>query len=235
MKADQFTQAVRPTVLSQKNFNKIFCVGYNKTGSTTLETVLRLYGFNLPNQPEQELRLTKRVFSTDYTELKTFINHYDAFQDMPFSEGMTYVAADALFPNSRFILSERDPDDWFDSMNRYFRKKYLSGSDSEKITEQLVSQKFNYLFPGYNHLKKEIFLTSFKDDSNVVDWDKLFDRDHYINLYTQRNNQIKKYFSRSTEKLLIIDVTKEKNTTSICEFLNLPKEFVIDMPHLNKS
>jgi hypothetical protein len=85
MNAEQFTSAVRGIVLSRKKFNKIFCIGYNKTGTTTLETVLRLYGFNLPNQQEQEARLTRQCFSTNYLELSDFVRRFDAFQDLPFS------------------------------------------------------------------------------------------------------------------------------------------------------
>ena len=73
-----------------------------------MQKVLKLHGYNLPNQQEQERQLSKPVFENNYTELIEFCKEYDAFQDMPFSQGLTYVAADALFPNSKFILTERE-------------------------------------------------------------------------------------------------------------------------------
>ena len=39
---DPFTESVRPIVLSRKNFNKIFGIGYNKTGTNSLSYTLDL-------------------------------------------------------------------------------------------------------------------------------------------------------------------------------------------------
>lgn len=234
MTPEQFTKAVRRTVLSQKNYNKIFCIGFNKTGSTTLETILRLYGFNLPNQLEQETRLTTSCYSTNYTEFSNFVSHYDAFQDMPFAKEQIYVVADALFPGSKFILTERDSEAWFRSMTS-FKEKIYNLDDAQKLTENDLLEKFTYLYPGYAHQLHSRILTNFVGDTPVTDWDKLYDKQYYTNHYESRNNQIKRYFMNSMEKLLIIDVTKEKTTKKICEFLNIPEQFVIDMPHANKT
>ena len=122
MKPEEFTRNIRPVL--QQNFNKIFVIGYNKTGTTTMERVLRLYGYSMPNQQEQEARLTRQVFSTNYEEFKCFVAKYDAFQDLPFSQEQTYVVADALFPNSRFILTERDSEQWFLSMTTFTKKLF---------------------------------------------------------------------------------------------------------------
>jgi len=40
---------------------------------------------------------------------------------------------------------------------------------------------------------------------------------------------------QAPEKLLVVDITQEKTTKKICEFLNIPNEFVIEMPHSNKT
>jgi len=230
----EFSNAVSWAVIANKNFNKIFCIGDNKTGTTTLERVLRLYGYHLPNQQEQEIRLTKRVFETDYTELVRFCNHFDAFQDMPFSQGLTYVAADALFPNSKFILTERDAESWFSSIVN-FHKKIYEIDDISSVTEKDIFETFNYLYPGYVHAKKKRFLTSFDGPKKDVLWEKLYDKDYYISVYENRNMAIKKYFAESPEKLLIIDVTQEKDTSRICSFLNIPSNLAINMPHENKT
>ena len=71
--------------------------------------------------------------------------------------------------------------------------------------------------------------------TEVTDWSKLYDKECYINIYELRNNRIKWYFAASPHKLLVIDVTKESTTRKICDFLNIPQEFVLDMPHENKT
>lgn len=220
-------------MLANKSFNKIFCIGYNKTGTTSLEYMLRLYGYSVPNQQDQEIRLTRNVSQTNYTQFVEFISDFDAFQDRPFSEGLTYVAANALFPNSKFILSIRDSDAWFNSLTSFHRKIY--GIDTSAVSEQDIYEKCNYLFKDYFYSNKKRFLTRYKNGQSFVDWSKLYDKDYYIQQYEQRNEQIIKYFINAPEKLLIIDVTKEKSTEKLVEFLNIPKELVIDMPHRNKT
>lgn len=234
MKPDAFTQSVRPTVLSNKNFNKIFCIGFNKTGTTTLEKTLALYGYALPKQAEQEARLVRQVAATDYTEFATFVEKYDAFQDLPFSQGMTYVAADALFPNSKFILTVREPKAWFQSLLK-FHKKITGLPDMSKATEQDIKDKFSYLYSGYAHEKATRLLTTFDSEGRKILWDKLYDEAFYTKIYEERNQQIQKYFADAPEKLLIIDVTKEKTTQKICAFLNIPETLSMLMPHANKT
>ena len=200
-----------------------------------MERVLRLYGYSMPNQQEQEARLTRQVFSTNYEEFKCFVAKYDAFQDLPFSQEQTYVVADALFPNSRFILTERDSEQWFLSMST-FTKKLFKIDQLESLTEEDLFTKFRYLFPGYLHSNHKRILTHFKKGIQAeTQWGKIFNKEYYIQMYQERNNQIKKYFMEAPEKLLTIDVSEEENTTLICKFLNIPPKLVVKMPHANKS
>ena len=78
-------------------------------------------------------------------------------------------------------------------------------------------------------------LSSFENNSTKVNWDKLYDEDWYIDMYTRRNEEIKRYFMGASEKLLVIDITQETTTEKICRFLNVPTEYIIDMPHNNKT
>lgn len=107
-----------------RHSSKVFGIGYNKTGSTTLEAILRHYGFRLPKQLDQERILSKLPFDADWERLKGFVADYDAFQDLPFSQYETWIACDVLFPSSKFILTVREPDVWFRSYERYYRKVY---------------------------------------------------------------------------------------------------------------
>lgn len=51
----------------------------------------------------------------------------------------------------------------------------------------------------------------------------------------RRNNEIKRYFLGRESDLLVIDFSYEKTSRKLCEFLGIPDEYVIDVPHLNKS
>lgn len=214
--------------------HKVFGIGFNKTGTSTLEQVFRHYGYRIPNQNEQERRLAADVFNTDYAGLRQFVENYDAFQDMPFSQGLVFVACDALFPDSKFILTIRDEDAWFDSLYR-FHKKIFGFRDKSELTEDFFAGKNIYLYEGYVHANKARMLSVVNNGEMNIDWNLLYDADHYKKVYRERNDQIIKYFAKRPDKLLVLDITRERDTAKFCEFLGIPPDLVIDMPHENKT
>tara|TARA_B100000242_G_scaffold177465_1_gene127279 strand:+ start:2984 stop:3688 length:705 start_codon:yes stop_codon:yes gene_type:complete len=234
MQAEQFTKAVKNEVNFNKTFNKIFCVGANKTGTTTLEFILKTLGFSLGDQLTQEARLTRQVLEGNYTDFYTFCSHFDAFQDLPFSKDEVYIAADVLFPGSKFILTERPAESWFNSMYN-FHKKVFSIDDMNTLTEKDVLEKFMPHIPGLSHYLITKSLAKFEGQTPTVMWDKLYDKDTYIAHYEQRNERIKKYFMNRPDDFLTLDITQEKTTNKICKFLGVPEKFVFDMPHINKT
>ena len=153
---------------------------------------------------------------------------------MPFSQGLTYVAADALLPDSKFILSERPADSWFNSVCN-FHKKVFGLDDLSTLTEKDALEKFIYLYPGFYHSNMKRILSTFNKNIMNVNWDKLHAADWYIDMYTRRNEEIKRYFMNAPDKLLVVDVTAEDTTTKICNFVNIPSAYVISMPHRNKT
>jgi hypothetical protein len=232
-----FTEQWGPLVLGRRNFNKIFCIGYNKTGTTTLETVLSRYGYHLPDQQVQEARISEPCQRGDYREFQRFIEAYDAFQDQPFSVGDVYIAADALFPDSRFILTVRDADAWFASMERFYkgpleRARHKEGLEGLSLHE--ILQRAGYLFPGYLHRWQRRWLTTVEHGEVRVRWDLFFDRDYYIREYRARNDRIRRYFHGAPHKLLVLDLAQEDSTRRLCEFLNIPPQLAFTMPVINR-
>lgn len=214
-------------------FNKVFCIGFNKTGTTTLLEVLRYYRFRLPQQEAQQKLLVESTFRTDYAALREMVEQYDAFQDLPFSQGLTYVACDALFPDSKFILSVRDPDNWFESAYES-QKAQFGFSDDDELGEDYFRNKNLYLYEGYVHRVAERILTVADGRRARPDWSRLYDPAHYKKLYEERNAGILTYFADRPDKLLVLDVTQERDTARLCRFLGIPEELAIDFPHRNR-
>ncbi len=105
---------------SMKQFNKVFGVGANKTATTSLGTIFTLTGLRAAPQEEGEL-CNVQAHRGNLKPLVDYINQYDAFQDSPFSMTQIYAQVDALFPNSKFILTYRDPEAWYPT----FRTLYV--------------------------------------------------------------------------------------------------------------
>lgn len=92
--------ALRHAAFSKKSGRKIFCIGRNKTGTTSLEHALRGgMGFSMADQPRSEM-LLKDWHRRDFGRIAQLVETADAFQDTPFSLPHTYAAMDALFPGA---------------------------------------------------------------------------------------------------------------------------------------
>lgn len=94
---------------------KVFCIGYHKTGTSTLSKALRILGYSVtgPNgnrDPDIQNNLYSLVYALSY--------QYDAFQDNPWP--LVYREMDRLHPGCKFILSVRDTNEWIESQVRYF-------------------------------------------------------------------------------------------------------------------
>lgn len=217
---------------SRKGFSKIFCIGFNKTGTTSLEAVLRELGFSLPDQRVQEDLLSHVMASGRYDILEKFVCDYDAFQDVPFSQENLYITLDALFPRSKFILTVRDPERWYQSLVRFHQKVFGFESIEEASNPDFwLSGKRN----TYHFERQKRFVTRVVDGSVVVDWSLLYDKDYCIDVYTSRNDQIIRHFRERPGDLLCLDVSKEPDTGRICAFLEMDETRKGPFPRLNAS
>lgn len=201
-----------------EGFTKLFCIGFNKTATTTLEQVLRAAGLRSPKQLEQEALLVGALDAGDFERLRAFCADYDAFQDLPFSQGHTYVACDALFPGARFILTVREPQAWADSYVRYYRREF-GLEDVETFDEATFAGKTLYLEPGYVHRVLRPLLTEAQGGVPVTRWDLAFDRDFLIERYQTRNAEVRAYFAARPDDLLVLDPAEETDTGRLLAFL----------------
>ena len=220
---------------THKQFNKVFGIGANKTGSTSLKQVFEIIGLNVGPQRRGEVA-SMDVSKGNLAPLKAYIERYDAFQDVPFSSKSTYAQIDALFPNSKFILTYRDSDSWFESFLNYHKK--VLQCDPSKVRPTLSDfEGKDFLYPGFRQFKFEWEWVLAIDSELGAhrDWNLAFDKQHFVKLYEQRNEMIVRHFSERPKDLLVIDISKEKNTQKILNFLELPETLLSAMPHANKT
>lgn len=94
---------------------KIFCIGFHKTGTTSLGAALKLLGYSVtgPNGVKDP-RIAEHVF--DMAE--KLVGQFDAFKDNPWP--VLYKGLDARYPKSKFILTVRPSDVWIKSQVQHF-------------------------------------------------------------------------------------------------------------------
>lgn len=94
---------------------KVFCIGFHKTGTTSLAVALKELGYRVtgPNGV-WDANIGRNVHKMAAAVAKK----YDAFRDNPWP--MLYREMDRQFPDSKFVLTIRDPESWIRSQVRHF-------------------------------------------------------------------------------------------------------------------
>lgn len=189
---------------------KVFCVGRNKTGTTSIETALRELGFTVGDQRYAELLADDYYHQGNFQPIIRYCAYANAFQDIPFSWPRTYQIMDAAFPNALFVLTVRDsPERWYESMIRFQAKRY--GQNGELPTDEDL-KRAEYVRPGFPWRSRQTWDTQADD---------LYDRDRLIAGYIAHNEAIKKHFANRPDKLITINVSQAGEYARLCRFLGV--------------
>src|SRR5688572_11781492 len=94
---------------------KIFCIGWHKTGTTTLGDSLLILGYNVMGS---RLDMAEPLLRGDIETPLAVAQKFQAFQDVPWAA--LFKELDERFPNSKFIVTERDEQKWLLSASTHF-------------------------------------------------------------------------------------------------------------------
>lgn len=109
------------------------------------------------------------------------LKEYQGFTDNPIP--LLYMKLDKMFPNSKFILTTRDVDEWVVSMRWMFENKFVEWDLGNYPQKEMIFQQYG----TYN-----------------------FDETLFCRVYEQYIADVNNYFKHRSENLLVIDLT---NTT----------------------
>ena len=195
------------------DFNKVFCIGMNKTGTNSLHwaflelglksihynysmseakfKTLREY-YESARSIQQQIRLCKKKGE----KLLKYIDDYDAYSDI-FPIINNFDILDKQYPNSKFIYTNRNTKDWISS-----RKKHVQRN--------------------IENIKKGLYSTNF----SVIDEDK------WIKKKENHYKRVINYFKDKPGKLLIINICEGDGYEKLCPFLGFE---VINKPFPKKN
>ncbi len=96
---------------------KVFCIGFHKTGTTSLELALRKLGYRVAGCfGTKDPEIASKVHEMAYA----LAENYDAFEDNPWP--ILYKELDQRFPGSKFVLTRRPADVWIRSQVKDFAR-----------------------------------------------------------------------------------------------------------------
>lgn len=155
---------------------KVFVVGFHKTGTSTLAKALDILGYRVDGPSSAAFRYFV------YSDSKALVNHierYDAFQDDPWFFMYEFLYQE--YPDAKFILTNRDVDGWYRSVVDHFGEKltearrHLYKGVTAPAGEQLYKSTYRAHIDRVRDFfaEKENFIEL--DVTQVVTWSVLCD------------------------------------------------------------
>ncbi len=174
--------------LKRKNHEKIFCISIQRTGTTSTGQFFKDHDYKVATWgTSSKNNWGLKYFSGDYNGIlkSRAFKANQVFEDGPWWVGDFYKYLYHLFPYSKFILLERDPDKWFDSMVSHSKGKTLGnayrhciiyGRENEVSNNEIVC--------------KDAYSASI---NNLLELNEEH-RDHYKRIYVNKNRAVKLFF-----------------------------------------
>jgi hypothetical protein len=203
--------------------DKVFCIGMNKTGTTSLKFEFIRLKYNVA--PQREIERKFWAYNNEKWEvIIDYCKGYDFFQDFPFSFPNTYKEIDKVF-GSKFILTIRNSaDDWYDSLIRFHKTTGAFNSNGKLPTANNLKDAI-YIRKGWMY---DTHMTLF----DVTDTD-LYNKEKLVKAYNDYNNEVINYFG-DRDDFLVLNLSEGDSYSKFIKFLNVDSphsEFL----HLNKS
>jgi hypothetical protein len=188
--------------------DKIFCIGFYKTGTTTLFEALKVLGFrtingdkpgSYPGADDGET-LLRQIEAGNY-RLPTF-ELFDAFSDNPYF--YLWREIHAQFPSARYILTVRDEQQWIDSCVKFYRNR--------RIRPMRVWMFGKHADPS-------------RDDASRQAW---------LEAYRAHNAAVRAHFAAHPGQFLELNIIREPRWEKLCAFLDVPVP-TVPLPHANPT
>jgi hypothetical protein len=142
----------------KRKWNKVFEVGVAKTGTTSLAMAFEILGLRLASWVPN---LYDEVKAGKFDNTLAWAEKFDAFKDGPWHEDDLYKILDRRFPESKFILLEREDESWLKSIENFF---------SADINWNNIDEK--YLIQNFSDRKQEMLDFKHKRFTDVKDYFK---------------------------------------------------------------
>jgi hypothetical protein len=154
--------------MTNLNNPKVICIGWHKTGTSTMGDALLTLGYKVTGARED---LAYSLLEGDIKPTLEVAKEFEALQDVPWAA--LYKELDQAFPNSKFILTVRNNDAWINSAKKHFKAgnykihQWLYGEGILQGNEDLYLERYNR-----HYQEVSIHFKNRPDDLIVMDFEK---------------------------------------------------------------
>ena len=200
---------------------KVFCLGAGKTGTTSLAAFFDTLGYRVGSQDTGEALLASWA-QRDFAPIVSLAETADFFQDLPFNCPDTFQAMDLAFPGSKFILTWREPHEWYRSLTAFHTALLGKG----RLPTAADLSEFSYRSTGWILDALRLVHGVSRDDP--------YDKDTLIRSYERHNENVRQYFAHRPQSLLAVNLAAPAAAQNIVEFIG-GRFSGQQLPHLNRS
>lgn len=190
--------------MQKPHTGKIFAIGLSRTGTKSMAVALNHLGIKTKWYPQDEQTYRELVMGQYRL---TVLEEYQALTDTPVVP--FYPQLDEAYPGSKFIITIRDKRAWLRSCEKHWAGSRVPPNDPP------FWQRFaNYI------------------DACVYGCNA-FNESRFSYVYDRHLKNVRDYFDKRRDDLLIINVCDGQGYEALCPFLGLPTPTEMSFPKEN--
>ena len=198
-----------------ENRPKIFCIGRNKTGTTSLKRAFKDLGFLVGDQRKAERIYDKDYHYGNWDNLIEYCKSAEVFQDLPFTLFPVVPHIDKAYPGSKFILSIRDDtEQWYRSITRFHGKMF--GQNGRVPTADDLRNA--------TYIRKGFMYRAVITDLGTSEHDP-YNKEILCARYEKHNADVLEYFKDRPGDLLVINVSDEEAYRKFVDFIGVDSPY----------
>lgn len=152
-------------ILSPSDYSsKVFCIGYNKTGTTSVGKAFEMLGYRNSSFNKKNWNNYKKG---DISSVLKYTSKFDSFDDLPWLKEDMIPLLDKTFPNSKFVYLEREEEEWKQSFFTWRMKVFSSCPDMEiALSNFRKHQKF--VLEYFKNRAGDFLIINVSDENSFV-------------------------------------------------------------------
>ncbi|HBB31674.1 MAG TPA: hypothetical protein DDZ80_12285 [Cyanobacteria bacterium UBA8803] len=173
---------------------KVFGIGLNRTGTTSLTMALNRLGINVIHYPDEQTT-EKELMAGNYD--LSLLNNFDGTTAV--TNALFFAQLDRMYPDSKFILTVRDQESWLNSIAAHWHQQPVLDEPGQEAKMQRLMLLRVAVFGIYK-----------------------FNRERLSYVYDLHYKNVMEYFKDRPESLLVINICAGERWEKLCPFFNLP-------------
>lgn len=143
--------------------HKVFCIGYNKTGTTSVGRAFEMMGYR--NASFNRVVWRNWYLKGNYFKVLDYASKFDSFDDLPWLTEDMIPLLDKVFPHSKFVYLTREEEAWKKSLYNWTFKVTGTYPDIEKRLADFYSHR-DFVMNYFNGRENDLLILDVSEEKS---------------------------------------------------------------------